>query len=217
MRIINFLKSLLGISICNSQASVDASTLDLASTQLSPIEYSTTEGGTRSPIADQTHKDLQDMPLAEIEKTDLESTSKETTSELQMFIAEIDRENLHDKTIDEGGTGTLTTETKIDEVRSLLDNTAYMVLADNCCDLIKELDKLKTEENNDLVDMISSRIMEGLISSGADSIAEETSYDVIRHTAIGKAIVRKGTPIVSTIKPGIAIGDKIMIKAKVEV
>lgn len=100
---------------------------------------------------------------------------------------------------------------------SLLDNNAYMSLAGNCCDIVKELDKLKAEDNQDLINLVISHIKEGLISSGAKPIAEETEYDVIRHTAVGKSIVRKGTPIISTLDPGIAIGDKVMIKAKVQI
>lgn len=100
---------------------------------------------------------------------------------------------------------------------SLLDNSPYMSLADSCCALIKELEKLKNEENKELIEQVILRIKEGLISSGAEPIAEETAYDIIRHAAVGKSIVRKGTPIISTIEPGIAIGDKVMIKAKVQI
>lgn len=100
---------------------------------------------------------------------------------------------------------------------SLLDNPPYLSLADSCCALIKELDKLKNEDNKELIEQVILRIKEGLISSGAEPIAEETAYDIIRHTPVGKSIVRKGTPIISTIEPGIAIGDKVMIKAKVQI
>lgn len=100
---------------------------------------------------------------------------------------------------------------------SLLDNPPYLSLADSCCALIQELDKLKNEDNKELIEQVILRIKEGLISSGAEPIAEETAYDIIRHAAVGKSIVRKGTPIISTIEPGIAIGDKVMIKAKVQI
>ena len=100
---------------------------------------------------------------------------------------------------------------------SLLDDTAYMALAEKCCDIISELDTIQTEENADMSDLVKTRIKEALLCSGAEPISDETSFDILRHKAEGKSIVRKGTPISSTIEPGIAIGDKVMIKAKVKI
>lgn len=100
---------------------------------------------------------------------------------------------------------------------SLLDDTAYMALAEKCCDIISELETIHTEENADMSDLVKTRIKEALLCSGAEPISDETSFDILRHKAEGKSIVRKGTPISATIEPGIAIGDKVMIKAKVEI
>lgn len=100
---------------------------------------------------------------------------------------------------------------------SLLDDSAYMALAEKCCDIISELDTIQTNENADLSDLVKTRIKEALLCSGAEPIVDETSFDILRHKAEGKSIVRKGTPISSTIEPGIAIGDKVMIKAKVKI
>lgn len=106
-----------------------------------------------------------------------------------------------------------------EEVRpqSLLDNTPYLSLAESCCDLIKELEQQQTDENGETVSLAKSRIIEALISSGATPIAEETSFDVVRHTPEVKAIVRKGTPILATVQAGVAIDDKVIIKAIVKV
>lgn len=100
---------------------------------------------------------------------------------------------------------------------TLLDDTAYMALAGKCCDIISELDAIQTVENADMSDLVKTRIREALLCSGAEPISDETSFDILRHKAEGKSIVRKGTPISATIEPGIAIGDKVMIKAKVEI
>lgn len=100
---------------------------------------------------------------------------------------------------------------------TLLDDTAYMALAEKCCDIISELDTIQTEENADMSDLVKTRIKEALLCSGAEPISNENSFDILRHKAAGKSIVRKGTPISATIEPGIAIGDKVMIKAKVEI
>lgn len=100
---------------------------------------------------------------------------------------------------------------------TLLDDTAYMALAEKCCNIISELDTIQTEENAGMSDLVKTRIREALLCSGAEPISDETSFDILRHKAEGKSIVRKGTPISATIEPGIAIGDRVMIKAKVEI
>lgn len=100
---------------------------------------------------------------------------------------------------------------------SLIDNAAYMSLAEKCCDIISELDSITTNENADMSDLIKMRIKEALLCSGAEPISDESTFDILRHKAEGKSIVRKGTPISSTIEPGIAIGDKVMVKAKVKI
>ena len=100
---------------------------------------------------------------------------------------------------------------------TLLDDTAYMALAEKCCDIISELDTIQTGVNADMSDLVKTRIKEALLCSGAEPISDETSFDILRHKAEGKSIVRKGTPISATIEPGIAIGDKVMIKAIVKI
>lgn len=100
---------------------------------------------------------------------------------------------------------------------TLLDDTAYMALAEKCCDIVSELETIQTEENADMSDLVKTRIKEALLCSGAEPISDETSFDILRHKAEGKSIVRKGTPISTTIEPGIAIGDKVMIKAIVKI
>lgn len=100
---------------------------------------------------------------------------------------------------------------------TLLDDTAYMALAEKCCDIISELETIQTEENADMSDLVKTRIKEALLCSGAEPISDETSFDILRHKTEGKSIVRKGTPLSTTVEPGIAIGDKVMIKAIVKI
>ena len=100
---------------------------------------------------------------------------------------------------------------------SLLDDTAYMALAEKCCDIISELDTIQTEENADMSDLVKTRIKEALLCSGAEPISDETSFDILRHKAEGKSIVRKGTPIYCTIEPRISIGDVVMSRARVKI
>lgn len=215
MTIIQFFKIVFGGSKKETQDFSQQSNIDIANAQPAPEEYVAAEEESLSPVEEQTAAEGADVPVVSKQEP-----VHETIDELQDFVNEIDKEyssenhNTEDTTVDDGQTEIVESES---EATSLLDNSPYMSLADSCCDLVKELDKLKSEDNQELVDLVNSRIKEGLISSGAEPIAEESTYDVIRHTAVGRSIVRKGTPISSTIEPGVVIDDKVMIKAKVQI
>lgn len=177
-------------------------------------------------------QDLCDPPLVEDELVSTNASIEETvrplpevasdeksTDELKSIVSELEHESevgtdkksvIGDK-VQKGGETPQTCD------NSLLDDAAYMALAEKCCDIISELDTIQTEENADMSDMVKTRIKEALLCSGAEPISDESSFDILRHKAEGKSIVRKGTPISATIEPGVAIGDKVMIKAKVEI
>lgn len=224
MTIIQFFKIVFGVSKKEPQDLTQQSNLDIANAQPAPEEYVATVEEPLSPVVEQTTEESSDIPVINEQEPvyDATTSSDESIDVLKDFVNEIDNESSIVQTKPEDS---IIENIKPDveepkpapETTSLLDNSPYMSLADSCCDLVKELDKLKSEDNQELVDLVSSRIKEGLISSGAEPIAEEPTYDVIRHTAVGKTIVRKGTPITSTIEPGVAIDDRVMIKAKVEI
>lgn len=102
---------------------------------------------------------------------------------------------------------------------ALLDNGAFMSLASKLSDLYKEIELIGSESSSDevreVIRIVEDRIVEGLIASGADPIASEEFFNISRHDPVPKAIVRKGTPIEATLSPGISVGDKVLIKAKV--
>lgn len=223
MKIIEFIKALFGLSPKEPQDQTH-SNLDIANAQPTSEEYVTPQDEQFSSIEEPVPSDRLDAPSTETVEPVLEPEiqNDESTNELQNFVDEIDNEYSSEKQKQEEMPA-VSVQDEISEtsqehdVDSLLDNSPYMSLADSCCNLISELDKLKTEDNQELVTLVGSRIKEGLFLSGAQPIAEETAYDVIRHSAVGKPIIRKGTPIASTIEPGVAIDDKVMIKAKVEI
>lgn len=224
MRIIQFFKIVFGVSKKEPQDLTQQSNLDIANAQPASEEYVATVEEPLSPMEEQTTPDGTEVPVVNEQEPVYEAATSidESTDVLKDFVNEIDNEYSIVQTKSEDSTiGNIETDVieqeAAHETTSLLDNSPYMSLADSCCDLIKELDKLKSEDNQELVDLVNSRIKEGLISSGAEPIAEESTYDVIRHTAVGKSIVRKGTPITSTIEPGVAIDDRVMIKARVQI
>ena len=104
---------------------------------------------------------------------------------------------------------------------ALLDNGAYMSMASKLSDLYKEIEQISnsstSDEVHDVVGIVEDRIIEGLVASGAAPIANEQIFNISRHETVPKSIVRKGAPIAETLKPGIVIGGRVLIKAKVVV
>ena len=108
--------------------------------------------------------------------------------------------------------------TEYDCQTSLLDNSEYMSLAQQCCDMLKELDVMYKQIPNDQVKKFvlqqKTRIREALILSGATLIDEETEFNLLRHQSVNGGIVKNGTPITETVEPGVEIEGRVMIKAK---
>lgn len=104
-----------------------------------------------------------------------------------------------------------------EEHKSLLDNSEYMALAQQCCDMLSELDRMqnqiKNEEVLDFITMQKSRIREALLISGATLIDEETVFNMLRHQCLNGCIVKNGTPIVETIQAGVEIEGRVLVKA----
>ena len=104
---------------------------------------------------------------------------------------------------------------------SLLDNTAFMALAEQCCKMYEELDRMQSQVNDplilDFIDMQKSRIREALVFSGALMIDGETEFNLLRHVPTIPSFVDNGTPITSTSEQGITLEERVMIKAKVNI
>lgn len=102
---------------------------------------------------------------------------------------------------------------------SLLDNSEYMVLAQQCCDMLMELDRMQSQiKNEEVLDFIAlqkSRIREALVLSGASLIAEESEFNMLRHQCVSGGMVKNGTHIVETVEAGVEIGGRVMKKGLV--
>lgn len=111
--------------------------------------------------------------------------------------------------------------TEYDCQPSLLENSEYMSLAQQCCDMLKELDVMYKQIPNDQVKNFilqqKTRIREALILSGATLIDEETEFNLLRHQSVNGGIVKNGTPITETVEPGVEIEGRVMVKAKVNI
>lgn len=107
------------------------------------------------------------------------------------------------------------------EQTSLLDNADYMTLAQQCCDMLGELDRMYNQVSNDQLKSFivqqKSRIREALMLSGATLIDEETEFNMLRHQSVEGGIVKNGTPIREFVEAGVEIDGRVMVKGKVKV
>lgn len=108
-----------------------------------------------------------------------------------------------------------------EEPKSLLDNSEYMALAQQCCDMLSELDRMqnqiKNEEVHDFIILQKSRIREALLISGATLIYEETEFNMLRHQCVNGGFVKNGTPISEFVEAGVEIVGRVMVKGKVKI
>lgn len=104
-----------------------------------------------------------------------------------------------------------------DESSSLLDNSNYMSIVESLTSLMQEIDDIEDLSSQEVADLVKSRIQESLLLSGAELIAEDKEFDVLRHQPIPAAMIKKGELIDSIIEPGILIENKVIRKAKVTI
>lgn len=103
---------------------------------------------------------------------------------------------------------------------SLLDNQPYMALAHQCRDMLQELDRMAhlvpDASTRSFIEQQQSRIAEALFLSGATPIAEESTFNLLRHEPAEGGVITNGTPIAETLTPGIEIEGQVLVKAKVK-
>lgn len=105
--------------------------------------------------------------------------------------------------------------------QSLLDNSSYMSLAEQCRMMHEELDRMQMQVADasilDFIMMQKSRIREALVLSGARIIDEETEFNRLRHQSVPASIVNNGTPVSETVEAGVEIDNRVIIRAKVKI
>lgn len=102
---------------------------------------------------------------------------------------------------------------------SLLDNIKYIKLIECHCEIIKELERYRTrvtcDEALEIIDIISSRLYETAYLSGATPIKDEAEFDSLRHISTPLSMPKNGELIERTIESGIAVEERVFIRAKV--
>ena len=90
-----------------------------------------------------------------------------------------------------------------------------------CADLIREYDsyasRVESEEVRMLVSDISQQLIDVMLRCGGTAIMEDTSFDMIRHSPVPATIVENGAPIVSTLRAGVMVANKVYVPALVQI
>lgn len=93
-------------------------------------------------------------------------------------------------------------------------------LAADCADLLNEYNAMLPRMNDAVrpfAENVVDRLQEMLERNGLDAIDGETNFDIVRHKAEPAKNVPQGTPILETLTPGLALGAKVLRRAKVRV
>ena len=98
-----------------------------------------------------------------------------------------------------------------------LDNRPWLALVEECVQLLEELEsdfELADPERKELVEHVVLRLGEILVRAGVETIADEATFDRVRHQA-SKA--SQGMSVVETVSPGYAVGRRVLRRARVVV
>ncbi len=99
----------------------------------------------------------------------------------------------------------------VDSNRSLLED---------CVALMVELDAMAPQLDPSaraLSEHVSARLFEIMERNGVERIEGTGGFDIARHQAWPPSKVRQGTVILGTVEPGLAMGPRILKRARVKV
>ncbi len=113
-------------------------------------------------------------------------------------------------------------ERKLSETNELREKLANnnKSMIENAVDMIKDydqgLDKIP-EECREFASNVIDRLHDMLLSGGLAPIEGENEFDSIRHQAVPRRVIPDGVKIIQTIQPGLCLGKKVYVRAKVEI
>lgn len=103
---------------------------------------------------------------------------------------------------------------------TLLDNRPFVKLTENIVrlgdDIARHLPTLPPEAE-EFAKYVSARLDEMLLCCGLDPIEEEHLFNIVRHQAVPAKNVPNGTPIASTLSPGLILEERVFRRARVEI
>lgn len=99
-------------------------------------------------------------------------------------------------------------------------STDFVQLCRKLAEMVKMYDQMAKQmpagEAKDLAEDFSDQIITTLsLCDGCTAIINEPTFDTHRHTPVPFSMVEDGTPIQSFVRMGIALGEQVIIPAKV--
>lgn len=101
-----------------------------------------------------------------------------------------------------------------------LADGSRIAFVEDCVVLLGELDEMSAHMDSSaraLSEHVKARLFEIMDRGGMSRIEGEKSFDVARHQAWPPSRIPQGTVITETIEPGIAIGPRVLKRARVRV
>ena len=110
----------------------------------------------------------------------------------------------------------------VKEMPQHISEDEYFRLCENMAELVLMYDHMQSRLSNDeckgLANDFSNQVIRFLsLNKGCTVIGSESTFDSRLHVPVPFALVENGTPIKSVIRIGIAIGEHVLIPAKVKI
>lgn len=97
----------------------------------------------------------------------------------------------------------------------------YLNLMQKCSEMIREIDvwafRTESEETRDICSVIAKHLIEDMSTSSPRIIliSNDKHFNSLLHDAVPSSIVDDGAAIAETLRPGIKLGDRVFVRAKV--
>lgn len=104
---------------------------------------------------------------------------------------------------------------------SLLDNKPLVKMFGECADVIKNIERIrpafKSVDCQDLINTVREQLVQAMILSGGKTIDNEKEFNTLRHKCQRGICANDGDKIIKTLEPGVTLGERVFVKALVEI
>ena len=104
---------------------------------------------------------------------------------------------------------------------SIATNDDYDTLLNKLSGLILELDgygiRLETDEAKDIIEIATLHLIESMSNGKVEMINNDKAFSILYHTPVPARRIEEGATILKTLRPGLKIGNKVLVRAQVSV
>lgn len=104
---------------------------------------------------------------------------------------------------------------------SLLDNKPLVKMFGECADVIKNIERIrpafKSVDCQDLINTVREQLVQAMMLSGGKTIDNEKEFNTLRHKCQRGICANDGDKIIKTLEPGVTLGERVFVKALVEI